>query len=334
MAHICTEPALFDGKFQAHRVVEPTLSVLKTHVQDLVRNLSPQGRFPGPNPCSLERADLSALLRAPYWICEKTDGTRALAVFLHFDGVNLALMVTRAWDVYVVGARHVPRAMFQGTVLDGEIVRGSKGWIWLGFDGIVVSGIPVWKAPLSTRVRAVHRALKAYRFDVARDKLELRFKNYYASCDQYANRRLTPDAATATDGIVLTPERDPVIVGRHPALFKLKPPGKHTVDFQFLTPNVLCVYCPKARGSVSVGTLSALSYRAATAPLRSGSIVEALWTGKGTVWDLITERHDKTTSNDVLTHAKTLLNARENLTFDDVRLHLIDHGHGTPAPGS
>jgi len=214
--------------------------------------------------------------------------------------------------------------MFQGTVLDGEIVRGSKGWIWLGFDGIIVSGIPVWKAPLSTRVRAVHRALKAYRFDVARDKIEIRFKNYYASCDQYANRRLS----TATDGVVLTPERDPVIVGRHPALFKLKPPGKHTVDFQFLAPNVLCVYCPKARGSVSVGTLSNGS------TVRSGSIVEALWTGKGTVWDLITERHDKTTSNDVVTYTKTLLNARENLTFDDVRLHFTHPEHGTPAPGS
>ena len=98
-----------------------------------------------------------------------------MLVFLTYRGINVALLVTRAWDVYVASIRRVPKVLFQGTVFDGELISKRAPSSWLGFDAIFVAGIPVFGMTLCERLRAAERAMSAYAFDPA-DSLMLNFK--------------------------------------------------------------------------------------------------------------------------------------------------------------
>lgn len=302
-----TTPASLDG-FATHAIVDKREIV--EQIKQLVGSLSPRGKFPGPNPCSLEKADLPKLKKGGNWLCEKTDGTRVLLVFLMHRGTKVALLVTRAWDVYVIGLRHVPKALFQGTVFDGELLTKQK--IWLGFDAMIVAGVPVWSLPLSGRLTAARRSLGKYVHNPG-DALQIQFKAYFRVFSEYTAYLKT--TTHPTDGTVITPENSPVVLGRHQTLYKLKDSGKHTVDFEFADPDTLSVYCPTRGGSVPVGKLAPGFGR-----VTAGCIVEAAW-AFGDTWSLVTIRSDKTTSNDMLTYTKTRINLRENLTLADLEPH-------------
>ncbi len=298
--------------FVTHAVHDPVKADIVGLMRDLASGLSPTGQFPGPNPCSLEKADFKMLRQGSYWLCEKTDGMRAMLFVTTYQGTKAAFLITRSWDVYVVGVKHMPRALFQGSLLDGELVCISNVWTWQGFDGIIVAGIPVWGLPLSKRINACQRSLKAYKPSPS-DPLALRFKPYFTTMDSYMAHKQTSD--NPSDGTIITPEELPVVVGRHRALFKLKDAGKHTVDFEIGADGALCVWCPKRNAAVPVGKLVKSPF---DEPPAVGSIVEAIWRQKE-YWNLVIVRTDKTTSNDMLTYTKTMTNIRENLKVQDLR---------------
>lgn len=312
MAPLAVRPhvQIAESGLRTWAVDEPELVQL---VQDLVRALSPAGRFPGPNPCSVERRDLAGVRDA--WLCEKTDGTRVLLVFARFRGVNLCCVVTRAWEVFLTPLRHSPRAAFQGTVLDGELVTAADGGhVWLGFDAMVVCGVPVWRDPLSHRLDAARRCLGAYS-PAPGDPVRLEYKRYFRSFREYA--AYLPTSPFPADGTIVTPEQTPVCVGRHQGLLKLKDAGGHTVDFEFAAPDVLKVYDARSRGGVPVARIDL----AGAAPPAVGAIVECLKRETDdAVWVLVKVRVDKTQSNDVLTYERTQVNARERMTLADLDL--------------
>jgi len=318
MAPFETSPGSIDA-FRAHAVDPDATKEIVERIRQLVGALSPRGKFPGPNPCSLERANLKTLVPGTNWLCEKTDGTRALLACIEFRGAKCAFLITRAWGVFSVGLRHVPRALFQGTVLDGELVLSkAKTWSWLGFDAMLVSGVSVWAMPLGARLDAARRGLAAYAPD-ASDALHIEFKTYCRDFGEY--RAHLARAERPTDGTIVTPDAMPICVGRHATLYKLKDGGTHTVDFVFTPPNVLAVYDSTVRGMVNVATLSDPD-----PALVPDCIVEASWRGgpdESKNWVLETVRTDKTHSNDRLTFTKTLLNCREKLTLDDLESHWI-----------
>lgn len=303
------EPCHISG-FPCHIVRDPVKQQLVAQLKDLIRGLSPHGRFPGPNPCSLERADLPKFASGDHWLCEKTDGTRVLMAFVTFQGIKLCLLVTRAWDVFVVGLRKCPKVWFQGTVFDGELVFSNNAWLWLGFDAMMVAGIPVYMLNLSERLQAARRSMKEYSRD-PQDPLWIEFKEYFKAFDKYTDhlKRTTHPV----DGTIMTPEHAPVVLGRHTSLYKLKNDGKHTVDFEFLEPDILRIYDPKKMASVQVGKL----HVSVQTPVASGSIIEAAWVS-GNTWTLVTLRQDKKTSNDMLTYKKTMVNIKENLGLVDL----------------
>ena len=199
--------------------------------------------------------------------------------------------------------------LFQGTVFDGELIKRKHRWTWLGFDAVMVSGIPVWALPLSERLDAARRATRQYT-EHPKDRFVVCFKPFFRKIEDYIAYLSAVDHAV--DGTIITPEQTPVVLGRHMALYKLKDNDKHTVDFAFGAPNVLKVFDPKKQCNVPVATLSN-----PPANLPEDSIVEAKVDGCG--WALVTVRHDKTTANDVLTFNKTLLNIKEKLSLEDVK---------------
>lgn len=291
--------------------------VVKPHLRDIVRRLcnddSKTGRFPGPNPVSLDTSHFGQLRKEPYYACEKTDGVRFLMVVCELDDLNIVAIMDRTWNFYIVPLKHVPKAMFQGTVLDGEIAwnKDSQQWEYLVFDATCVSGVPVLDSPLDGRLAAARKALSLHR-PAPEDPVAVRLKTFVA-CTSFGDVDSLLESCRVKydiDGIVLTPAHAPVVYGRHTTMFKLKFDNRHTVDFMVGDGGSLCVW--DSGRHVSVGELRNQG------DARRGTIVECSF-GQDGVWDLVMIRTDKKTANDMFTYRKTLLNMRENLTLDHVR---------------
>lgn len=312
-------------------VADPeTREALVRAMHGLVGDADPRSkpRFPGPNPVSLDRGCFRALSTKAYVACEKTDGVRACMVLarLPLDGAerDACFLLDRRLEAYLLPLGALPTAMFQGSVLDGELAfhAPSGRWHYLAFDAVMLSGVPVSHRPFGARIDALRRALAPYepRDD---DPVDLRVKEFVDLRDAPGVRARLADAAGAydVDGAVLTPADAPVEYGRHMGLFKLKfhhaaPRGgggcPHTVDFLVAGAGQLCVFDAASKTHVPVARPSR--------PLLGGSagcVMECRFVRDG-VWEPVVVRTDKATANDMFTYQKTLLNIRENLGLEDV----------------
>lgn len=275
-------------------------------------------RFPGSNPCSLERADFAKLRAQPYWICEKTDGVRFLLFCTVLDGRTVGALVDRTLTFYLLPLAHTPTAMFQGTVVDCELARDRQDGSWwlLAFDAYVACGVPLWALPFSRRMACLRRALTHYRAADG-DPLRVTLKDFFPGSMVAAYRESEPDRAArwAIDGVVLTPELSAAAPGRHAELFKLK--TKHTVDFLVGDDGLsLSVFDSRKHAHVVVARLGR------DAP--AGAVVECSF--NGLTWKVVCERRDKKTANDSLTYSKTLLNMREAIGHDELQRVLESPG--------
>lgn len=302
-----------------HRVVDDTYDkLIQAAVRDLSCDDARQARYPGPNPVSLDTSHFGRLRAEPYVTCEKTDGVRYLLVCCCVPAprdplaqpLRVVALVDRAGATYLLPLRHVPTAMFQGSLLDGELAwnKVEKRWDYLVFDASCVSGIPVLNSPLEPRVSAVRRALGPYVIDDA-DAVRIRVKTFLSGVQGVDAHLGTVSKMYDIDGIILTPANQPVKYGRHMAMFKLKFGGRHTVDF-LVAPDGIQLQVFDAGRHVVVAKLSS--------PAKAGTVVECAVNVAGT-WDVVTVRVDKTTANDAFTYQKTLLNMREALTLAEVK---------------
>lgn len=297
------------GALTLHRVLDPDV----THVKKELARLARTSKFPGSNPCSLERADFPKLTRQPYFVCEKTNGIRVLLLCCTVHGRRVCCIVDRALSVWLLPLQAVPTAMFQGSVVDCELAfnKVEAAWQLLVFDAYVVSGVPVFSLPFSHRMAGVQRALGAYAFKNG-DPVSMKVKHFFPTSmfSAYKQHEATAVGYFDVDGLILTPEHSPAVAGRHPDLFKLK--TKHTVDFLVgRTGTDLQVFDPASKAHVAVARL-----RCGETP---GSIVECVLAKEDGVWDVVCVRRDKTTANDMLTFHKTLLNMREGITHDELQ---------------
>ena len=292
------------------RVLEPDHSRLLCTLSALSGSKNAR-KFPGPNPCSLERSDFPKLRQQPYFLAEKTDGVRFLWLCCTFNTLNVSAIVDRSMAAYLLPLHAVPTAMFQGSVVDCELAfnKVENTWHLMAFDAYVVSGVPVFNLPFSHRLAALQRAMTVYEA-CASDPLSVRVKRFFPTCmfRDFLGHMHEVERYFAVDGIILTPELSHASIGRHTELFKLK--TKHSVDFLVGPgPCDLGVFLPSARDHVVVAGLRE--------PLAPGCIAECVSSPDG-VWDLVCVRTDKSTANDMLTYEKTLLNAREGITIDEV----------------
>lgn len=314
------EPKKCYGNHVLHKVLEPDAS----KILGLMRELTGTEKFPGPNPISLERKDTVKLGRQRYYACEKTDGVRHAFFACTYKGNNVAVIIDRRLSVWLLPLRGLPRAAFQGTILDGEVAFNMRGvpaepdagfWQYLTFDAVWVSGIPVFSLPFMDRVNAVRTMLSKYRED-GDDMMRMRVKEFVDMSVPGGRQRLEAHMDLAAtffkcDGMIFTPDM-PVQFGRHMEMFKFKDAEKNTVDFVVSSGGQLGVYDQQSRSHTVVGRL--LSSDAAR--VRLGAIVEcSLRCARSKTWNLVMERTDKSTANDTYTFSKTLLNIKENLLW-------------------
>ena len=310
MSFLQFEITPFEG-LMLYRVTSPEWKrALLQRVYSLC-NADSRANFPAPLPLSLERSHFDSLRTKPYWICEKTDGTRCLLLMMTLDGVNIVLLMDRAKEFYHVEMKHVPKAMFEDTVLDGELVFANGSWHFLIFDAMAIGGLPFFDRPLSQRLHRARQATAAYTYDDG-DTFVLVHKNFYRTMPEFLNRH--EHGMFQTDGIVLTPENDPILPGRKGALYKWK--TDHTVDFKVKLEAgkvALLVYDPASKNHICVGRLAKCS-----TVLQDGEIIEARLGHAKKAWEFVKRRTDKDRCNDKLTFEKTKLNLKENVTLNEL----------------
>lgn len=320
LADMRTQEEEVHGALTLHRVLGSDRSALLATLSQLVG--SPDiAKFPGSNPCSLERADFPKLARQPYFLTEKTNGVRFLLFCCRHEDHTVCALVDRAMAVFLLPLQKVPTVLFEGTVIDCELAfnRADRHWQLLMFDAYVVSGIPVMHKPFSARMAAVRRGMLAYE-PAPGDAVVCCLKTFFpasaAFFDHFLLHQERVDRCYDVDGVILVPENSRAILGRHTELFKLK--TKHTIDFLVGVDGFeLGVFNPSSGAHVAIGRL-----RSAVA---AGSIAECVQEAGG-VWVLVCVRTDKTTANDMLTYEKTLLNAREAITLAEVRAYVERQG--------
>lgn len=260
--------------------------------------------FPGPQPVSIERRHFHLLRTRPYFVCEKTDGTRQLLLSCA-DGVFL---INRAFQREQVKIR-VPK----DTLLDGELVTTkSQKQLFVVHDAVLIKGDDVKGLPLDKRLdqaRAVVRSI----IKTAQAPFEIRVKTMWPLENIGAMPAL--DAFDyETDGLVFTPIQEPVRSGTHETMFKWKPRERITIDFCIFKGHELFV---QERGEPYKESELHIQNRRPDLP--DGTIVECGYGHLG--WFVEKVRTDKKHANNRRTYFRTIVNIRENIQFTEF-LHL------------
>ena len=133
----------------------------------------PVGRFPGSNPVSLERSNLSTIHTKTYLAALKSDGIRYILMLSESRcGAPTALMIDRSFNIFEVEVWANPSFFSKGTALDGELVRDftndTPRLAFLVFDALVVCGDRV-RATYSDRLQLLNQLILSSHDDVGTD---------------------------------------------------------------------------------------------------------------------------------------------------------------------
>ena len=252
-------------------------------------------RFPGPQPISIERRHFAMLERQPYFVCEKTDGTRHLLASFA-DGV---FIVNRAFVAQQVKIR-VPK----DTLLDGELVSTKEGTqLFMVYDAIRVKGEDLMNKTLDARLDAI-RKVKIIK--TAGAEFEIRVKTMWPLS---AIATMTPldKFEYETDGLVFTPVNEPVRTGTHETMFKWKPRDRITIDFAIMGGRNLYIQ------DKGIPYLEAELHKKVDVP--DGTIVECGYGPTG--WFIEKIRSDKTYANNRRTYFRTVINMKEAIELKE-----------------
>ena len=271
-----------------------------------LRNGVPPPIFPGPQPTSIARRHFPTLKQNHYYACEKTDGTRYGLMCLMSQGKKICLIVNRALDMYLV-SMNMPRNAYKGTFLDGELVKFKDGsWNFVVYDGVSISGEHIGALILEHRLGVCHQFCTGI-LQTSKDPLKKVYVKKFWVMNDLQNL-LAQDFPYETDGLVFTPNNEPIRVGTHDTLFKWKPRDKNTIDFQVKKrKNAWGLYVQEK------GSLIFESEIHDEGDFKEDMILECKYITNLRKWSPIGVRTDKHHPNNRRTFYKTLENIREDI---------------------
>jgi hypothetical protein len=219
-------------------------------------------RYPGPQPATLERQNMetlqepgvASLLKTGYNVTDKADGLRCL-LFVAENG--RIFLVDGGGRVYATGKEAAKE--LAGLVLDGEWVRKGKGRMgqsvsyFYAFDILAMRGdtkvaalpflvpgnlkVDTRHAAMSGAVSGLATARQIIKVPVAQE-LQIGIKTFRVAENIFRDAAaiVLDDAKSApyvTDGLIFTPNADPLPIGRGTwaAQLKWKPASHNTIDF-------------------------------------------------------------------------------------------------------
>lgn len=265
--------------------------------------------FPGSNPVSISRNDLSTLSGSRYYICEKTEGHRALlwlqdtATAVFFDR-NMTPTPPKAYGISLTYD-----AKYAETLLDGEIAwNWQRGlYVFLVFDVLQFCKKPLVNETFPCRINTL-----TIDFPFT-ECSQVQYKHFFelkpSNKSLYEHHLSAAQRSYCVDGAIMTPEKLPIKAGRNWKLFKWKPRLQNTVDLR-VESDMKAFVCDS---DASVATIDP-DQRSSVQP---GLIYECQWL-RDNLWSIVKLRNDKTDANDSTTFRNTVTNIHENIQVNEL----------------
>ncbi|XP_060947129.1 mRNA-capping enzyme isoform X1 [Limanda limanda] len=327
--------AVFLEGITVRGVTQITIQPKLGEIQRMCQEFSEWDRsgFPGAQPVSMDRQNLSFLEQKPYKVSWKADGTRYMMLI---NGKNEVFMIDRDNSVFHIANlefpfRKDPRHHLANTLLDGEMiidkVNGQPVPRYLIYDIIKFNGQAVGQCDFNIRLLCMEKEIisprlekmKTGQIDKTKEPFSVRNKPFF---DIHAARKLLEGSFTSqvsheVDGLVFQP------CGRYKAgrcddILKWKPPELNSVDFRLKITKV------GGEGLIpqTVGLLYVGSYEMPFAQMKASKelknydnkIIECTFAGNS--WVFMRQRVDKSFPNSYETAIAVCNSIKEPVTKD------------------
>lgn len=284
--------------------------------------------FPAPQPVSIEKKDFIHLKKEKYVVCAKLDGERFLLFCTkvpssftskkHFK-INYTFLVDRNLNFYIVLQNFSSFVFAKNTLFDGELMNNR----FVIHDTFVINGMNLMKQNWYIRWDNCNRFLQSSGYNYNEScQFDIKLKKFF-KLESIAN--LFEEIRTKnikSDGLVFYPMEEPVKYKQQNDLFKWKPPGHHTIDF-IVSKNEdqnydLFVYSKGANrhfGTTPEKLMLSLE-SSENKKIEENSVVECKIENGNFIPVKI--RSDKKFCNSYYVAKKTMVNARENITEEDL----------------
>jgi len=296
-------------------------------------------KFPGSQPVSLSRDNMSLLKSQPYSVTWKADGTRYMLLLMR-DG---AYLVDRKFDVRRVQMRFpLPHKKFgtsvhHCTLMDGEMVVDTDPQTkketrrYLAYDLMAINGERVTQRPFLERLNIIREFVVEPRkvflaqagpsgaYAAHKEPFSVRTKEFHPL--KFARtlvEKFIPALCHESDGLIFQPSNAPYVPQTYEALLKWKFPELNSVDF--------LLRVSRGNGLLFVGEKGGQYARledefvSRTDPLDTldGKIVECSWDMEAKTWVFMRTRADKDTPNFITVYQKTWQSIQDNITSNDI----------------
>uniref|UniRef100_A0A3B5JZ23 mRNA-capping enzyme n=1 Tax=Takifugu rubripes TaxID=31033 RepID=A0A3B5JZ23_TAKRU len=248
--------------------VQPKLGEIQRKCQEMSE--WDRSGFPGAQPVSMDRQNITFLEHSPYKVSWKADGTRYMMLI---NGKNEVFMIDRDNSVFHIANlefpfRKDPSTHLANTLLDGEMiidkVNGQPVPRYLIYDIIKFNGQPVGQCNFNIRLLCIEKEIitprmekmKSGQIDKTKEPFSIRHKSFF---DIHASRKLLEGSFTSqvsheVDGLIFQP-CGPYKPGRCDDILKWKPPNLNSVDFRLKITKVTGEgLLPKTYGLLYVGS--------------------------------------------------------------------------------
>jgi len=304
----------------------------------------PVSAFPGSIPVSYMKADLPNLYNAQFFFAfaPKTNGLRFLLVACTLFQQPMLLLINRAQQIFWMQVE-APDIMFDGTVLDGELVPLKNGrFCFVVYDCAQANGVNCSEYNYLVRLQIGSMIVQTWEkmvktFDAF--PCSFRTKQVFKGSQILDLLESLPSMDHEVDGLIMTAVEPSMTMGQTSFIYKYKKGNDHTIDFMFAhdfeekTSRLLCIKgekewktCFEIDVFVTEKDSKEISRRLGLVPvcetqlslleMLQGKIVECRKFDH--FWMIESIRWDKTAPNRLSTVQKTLQNIQENLSIIDL----------------
>ncbi len=288
-----------------------------------------ENTFPAPQPVSIEKKDFEKLNKYEYNVSLKLDGTRFLLFFMLDKNKNKQIiLINRALNFYNINIE-CEYNLFEGigTLLDGELIYNNDKWKFIVHDAVILCGNKINKEHHNERMENIKVCIESFIYSNKLNTFEIITKTFinFNDINNFINN-IYYNEEYNNDGIILMPNKLPVISGTQYSMFKWKPPNKHTFDFKIIENNenmIAKVYhlnnlidfanilYNSIEGKFFIDTVKNLEN------YTNECIVECNFDKEKQNFIPILIRTDKTHPNSLRTIERTLFNINENIQITD-----------------
>lgn len=337
-------------------IIEEEENELRRYI--LKKMLGDQGnyhRFPGSQPVSLDRSNLSSLQKKRYWCTWKADGTRYMLLILQYGTyiIDRSFRIRRLqmrFPLYFVDSSIAPTynnaRRYYDTILDGEMIvdycPDNKHYIrrYLIYDIILLNDQNMMNYGFHQRYEILKKFLSIrkiekqkiiynesyYKYKYEDEPFDLRVKSFYNLSNLPKVFKMMESISHECDGIILQSADDVYITGTCFELLKWKFSNLNSVDFRFVYINEnaydLLLLLSKNNETRLDGAIVEFPDGRNMREYHN-KIIECSYNGNENKWIFMRVRMDKETPNAMHVYQKILKSIKDDIKKEEL-IHILE----------